>query len=66
MLWPKPTTVVHRHRKYVPTSSLGGTLPDTSSSISIRDVTGVEVAHPEKRTTVALERSKQRAKVRRK
>jgi hypothetical protein len=45
----------------IPPPLLGGLLPDTSSPISIRDVTGTEAVHLVKRTTAALDCSQRRA-----
>jgi hypothetical protein len=44
----------NRHKECA-TSRLGGMLPKTSSSISIWDVAGAEIAHLEERTAVGLD-----------
>ncbi len=45
----------------LPTSRLGGKLPDVSSPISSRDVSVTEAANLEERTPVALDGSKKQA-----
>ncbi len=48
-------------RNVLPTSCLGGKLPDVSSPISSRDVSVTEAANLEERTTEALDGSKKQA-----
>ncbi len=68
-LWPVPAIhciCAQKRHKECATSCLGGMLLKTSSSISIWDVAGAEIAHLEERTAVGLDYgldySKRRAK----